>query len=154
MEPHALDTLAMIVQAGAFRISQRNEGNMDHGRRMALRGARDRFAKAFMVFVYPMQEEEGYQQVGTLEGGDGRPVQVSRINASCDMVPKETGLYGCRPEEDALLVEWAPASEADASKRIAFPQETWAAFPKTYEGYPVYYRDSMRTVAEAAAGTA
>jgi hypothetical protein len=74
------------------------------------------------------------QAVGLIEGGDGTPVQINLIGNSEDSANERTALYGCRPGEVALLVEWVPA---DSNQPWPEPLMT---FPRSFQGLPVYYR--------------
>lgn len=124
-----------------------------------LEDAKRAFAEAFVTLIWP---ETGPQPpVGTIEGGDETPAMIQEMIASDETDAAWKAGYGCGPEEEAILIEWVPATlwprakTADGSpvaEGLAVPRERWLTFPKRYMGYPVYYRQGgAMAVAETGA---
>lgn len=88
--------------------------------------------------------------VGTIEGGDDTPVQMTSLGASWHCVAECSKGFGCKPNEQALLVEWIPAgmqwklgeipSEAGVDENEIPRVTQWVVFPKSFGDLPVYYK--------------
>ncbi len=109
--------------------------------------AKQAFTKAFVALIEV--EAELQPPVGMIEGGDGAPVMIQELSASDEVDATWKVRHGCRAEEEALFVEHVPATlwpranaagERVAPEAPAVPRGEWLTFPKTYAGYPVYYR--------------
>ncbi|MDO8558308.1 MAG: hypothetical protein Q7S09_03930 [bacterium] len=90
---------------------------------------------------------------GTIEGGDDVPVQLTSLSSSWNCITERAEKFGCKPGEQALLVEWIPMGmqftkpgpeelpkEAGVDKTKIPPRDQWVVFPRSFGGLPVYYR--------------
>ncbi len=105
--------------------------------------AEDNFSKKY-VFV---------GCVGTIEDGDGTPVTLSSLSVCLSGEERGSSL-GRRPNEAVIFVKWVPAGlqysswqedggfpeEIGVDQSKIPPPETWVVFPRTFEGYNVYYK--------------
>ncbi len=105
-----------------------------------------------------VQDEFGSQffcRTGTIEGGDGTPVQLIMMASSWNCVPERNAEYGCVRGERALCVAWIPAgmqysksgpdedgfpAETGVDPSQLPPREEWVVFPRSFGGLPVYYK--------------
>jgi hypothetical protein len=122
---------------------------MDEMQKKALAEAKKRFSKQFFFTA---------QKVGTFEADATHPaVSITGVSstASCDAKDSEKH-YGCPEGEAAILVKWSPAGlvhDDDGkelridSSLIPADRSEWNTFPKTFEGFPVYYARGRRPVA-------
>lgn len=101
--------------------------------------------------------------VGTVEGGDGTPVQLNCLTSSWNCIEERNAEYGCQPGERALCVDWIPVGMTYTNPRVGIlgkllgiapgfpkeagvdpaqipPRDTWVVFPRSFGGLPVYYR--------------
>lgn len=78
--------------------------------------------------------------VGTIEDGDGAEVRLVGLSLSTNCMASHAAKYGCTDGEVAILADWIPVPRR---RRKAPP----LLFPKSIDGFPVYYRRGAQAVA-------
>ena len=85
-------------------------------------------------------------RLGTIEGGDGAEVMPGGFTHSLACSREVLDEIGCPAGELAIIMNAVPTAKI-ADKRHLSGLKSGAVFPKTFDGYAVYYRPSGLAVA-------